>query len=210
MEQTCVFLANKPFYFTHHLSPRLYALANTAGTIMLNQPDMGLIRQAIHDLQHSDARAVIVLSSQPDLYWQQFRQLFTHLVAAGGVVSNALGHTLFIHRRGSWDLPKGKLDPGETLEACAIREVQEETGLQQLSITAPLGSTWHVYPEKGQLILKESVWFKMTSDQADDLIPQTEEDIVEARWVTAEELPDILAGAYPSIQEVMERVASSL
>ncbi len=207
--EICVFLANKPFYFTHHLSPRLYALANTAGTIMLNQPDMQVIRQAVHDLQHSDAQAAIVLSSQPDWYWQQFRQLFTHVVAAGGVVINALGHTLFIHRRGSWDLPKGKLDPGETLEACAIREVQEETGLQQLSITAPLGSTWHVYPEKGQLILKESVWYQMSSQQTDDLIPQTEEDIVEARWVNVDELPTILAGAYPSIREVMARVPTT-
>lgn len=204
-----MFLANKPFYFTNHLSPRLYSLANTASTIMLNQPNMQVIKQAVHDLQHSDAQAAIVLSNQPDWYWQQFRQLFTHVVAAGGVVSNALGQILFIYRRGCWDLPKGKLDPGETLEACAIREVQEETGLQHLSITAPLGSTWHVYTEKGQLILKESVWFKMTSHQANDLMPQTEEDIVEARWVGADELPTILAGAYPSIREVMARVSTT-
>jgi 8-oxo-dGTP pyrophosphatase MutT (NUDIX family) len=207
--EICVFLANKPFYFTNHLSPRLYSLANTASTIMLNQPNMQVIKQAVHDLQHSDAQAAIVLSNQPDWYWQQFRQLFTHVVAAGGVVSNALGQILFIYRRGCWDLPKGKLDPGETLEACAIREVQEETGLQHLSITAPLGSTWHVYTEKGQLILKESVWFKMTSHQANDLMPQTEEDIVEARWVGADELPTILAGAYPSIREVMARVSTT-
>jgi 8-oxo-dGTP pyrophosphatase MutT (NUDIX family) len=49
--------------------------------------------------------------------------------AGGGIVVNEQNEVLLIYRRGKWDLPKGKLDDGETIEECALREVKEETGL---------------------------------------------------------------------------------
>ena len=54
--------------------------------------------------------------------------------AAGGLVFNEKNELLMIFRRGFWDLPKGKVDEGETLEQCAVREVQEETGLQNIML----------------------------------------------------------------------------
>ena len=54
--------------------------------------------------------------------------------AGGGLVKNEKGEVLFMFRKGKWDLPKGKLDPGETMDACAVREVMEETGVSGLSI----------------------------------------------------------------------------
>ncbi len=59
------------------------------------------------------------------------------------------GEVLFMFRRGKWDLPKGKLDPGETLEACALREVEEETGVGQLELKNFLLVTEHTYAERG-------------------------------------------------------------
>jgi ADP-ribose pyrophosphatase YjhB (NUDIX family) len=50
------------------------------------------------------------------------------VMAAGGLVENEHGEILLIYRKKHWDLPKGKLDAGETLEECAVREVEEETG----------------------------------------------------------------------------------
>ena len=56
------------------------------------------------------------------------------ILAAGGLVTNAQGEILWIFRRGFWDLPKGKLDDGETIQSCAIREVEEETGIQNIKL----------------------------------------------------------------------------
>jgi 8-oxo-dGTP pyrophosphatase MutT (NUDIX family) len=52
--------------------------------------------------------------------------------AAGAVVRRGDGAVLVIHRPqyDDWTLPKGKVEPGETDEECAVREVEEETGLR--------------------------------------------------------------------------------
>jgi 8-oxo-dGTP diphosphatase len=52
--------------------------------------------------------------------------------AAGGLVLDAGGRVAIVHRDryDDWSLPKGKLDPGESFEEAALREVEEETGLR--------------------------------------------------------------------------------
>ena len=59
-----------------------------------------------------------------------FISAFKYLEAAGGVVVNSNKERLFIHRFGRWDLPKGKLEKGESPAEAALREVYEETGLK--------------------------------------------------------------------------------
>jgi len=123
--------------------------------------------------------------------------------AGGGLVKNEKGETLFMFRRGKWDLPKGKLDPGESLEDCALREVREETGVSRLAILKFLLVTEHEYREHGIWILKESHWYLMSASSQETLIPQTEEDISELRWVAPDNLNIILQNTYPSIVEVL-------
>lgn len=124
------------------------------------------------------------------------------ITAAGGVVLNENDELLMIHRRGFWDLPKGKAEAGETITETAIREVEEECGIQGLSIVSDPFSTYHVYEEKGQTILKESIWFRMaTTEQS--LTPQTEEDIEQAEWVQLPISNEKVSSAYPSIREVL-------
>jgi 8-oxo-dGTP pyrophosphatase MutT (NUDIX family) len=123
--------------------------------------------------------------------------------AAGGLVSNEKGGVLLMFRRGKWDLPKGKLDPGETLEACALREVREETGLIHLELKRFLMITRHEYKERGSLILKESHWWLMQSNSNQKLVPQVEEDITVVRWFDPSELKIALANTYPTISDVM-------
>lgn len=120
---------------------------------------------------------------------------------------NGHGQLLMIFRRGFWDLPKGKLDLGESIEQCALREVEEECGIAGLSVTSPPFSTFHLYKEDGRLVVKESVWFKMHTTDDRSLTPQTEEDIEEARWVEQPIPMPLINGAYLSIREVLDHFA---
>ena len=149
----------------------------------------------------------LLLTEDPEALWTAFRKLHRLVPAAGGAVIND-GRLLCIYRRGSWDLPKGKIDEGESESAAAVREVQEETGLREVDIARELSTTYHTYRDrKGRRILKPTYWYEMrTSEEA--LRPQAEEDIEEARWVPLDELEDIRARMYASLQAVVDAVAS--
>ncbi|MEP7279651.1 MAG: NUDIX domain-containing protein, partial [Bacteroidota bacterium] len=108
-----------------------------------------------------------------------------------------------IFRRGKWDLPKGKLDKGETLDQCALREVSEETGLQNIQLQEFLMATYHTYHENGHFILKESHWYNMTTSDKQKLVPQTAEEISEARWVQPSAINELLNNTFPSVQDVL-------
>lgn len=125
--------------------------------------------------------------------------------AGGGLVLNEQNELLFIYRRGSWDLPKGKVDSGETIEACALREVEEETGVGNLTLVDFLGITQHQYfdPYLQEEVIKESHWYIMTVKGVPALIPQTEEDITDIKWVPLAEVNALIANAYASIKEII-------
>lgn len=119
---------------------------------------------------------------------------------------------LMIFRRGYWDLPKGKLDLGENLEQCALREVEEETGIDGLSILRPVTfnglsqeCTFHIYREKGSWVLKSSYWFLMETSSTSEVVPQVEEDIEKVQWTEPTLLSD-LSPIYASIREVLDAV----
>ncbi len=106
------------------------------------------------------------------------------IYAAGGLVQNERGELLMMFRRGKWDLPKGKLDPGESIEACAIREVMEETGLSEVQIISFLCTTEHQYFDQWlqEDVTKETHWYHMLAPGNQPLTPQTEEDIEKIEW----------------------------
>jgi ADP-ribose pyrophosphatase YjhB (NUDIX family) len=130
--------------------------------------------------------------------------------AGGGLVLNEKGEVLFMFRRGKWDLPKGKLDPGETLEACALREVEEETGVDELKLIRFLLVTEHEYEERGSVILKETHWYLMKTNSDQVLVPQKEEDISELRWIGPANFRIIQRNTYPAILEVLNAGGFSL
>ena len=127
------------------------------------------------------------------------------IIAAGGVVSNEEGKILFMFRRGKWDLPKGKLDEGETIEECAVREVEEETGLRDVRLGELIGVTHHRYTERDKQIDKETHWFVMKVSGQQNLVPQTEEDINELKWVGENELGVYLNNTYNNIIEIVDK-----
>ena len=137
--------------------------------------------------------------------------MLTPIIAAGGVVVNPNKEILWIFRRGFWDLPKGKLDPNETIEACALREVMEETGMTNLVLGDLIITTKHQYQDiyLNSEVEKTTYWYQMTTDQLQDGIPQTEEDIEAIAWVKKEDMAPYLAKTYDTIKKVMEAFISS-
>ena len=134
----------------------------------------------------------------------QLSAMYNSIDAAGGVAYNETGAILLIYRRGKWDLPKGKLDEGESIDECAVREVKEETGLKQLTLEDKICDTYHVYTQGNEQLLKRTAWYKMKGTSADILKPQKEENIMEARWVSNKELGPLAARSYEAIREVLK------
>lgn len=114
------------------------------------------------------------------------------IVSAGGLVCNRNNQLLLMFKRGKWDMPKGRIDEGDSRETSALREVNEETGLaiDKLSIEGKLVSTWHTTRHENIKYLKKTHWFLMRYDgEEDTTIPQIEEGIIECRWVHLSDLP---------------------
>lgn len=135
---------------------------------------------------------------------EDFMKYYKLIEAAGGLVYNEQGKILAIYRRGSWDLPKGKIDQGESVEQAAVREVEEETGIQQIKLGQHLTDTYHTYRLKsGKRVLKKTYWFEMhTTDM--QLVPQTEEDIEQAVWIDPIEFLEGDYDMYKTIRHVVE------
>jgi ADP-ribose pyrophosphatase YjhB (NUDIX family) len=103
-----------------------------------------------------------------------------------------------------WDLPKGHQDPGEPIEETALREVQEETGIEDMELRELICITDHCYKRDGIWHLKHTWWYEMMYTNPTDLTPQREEDIAKAVWVAKSSLPPFLLNTYPSIAEVFK------
>lgn len=127
---------------------------------------------------------------------------FRQVNAAGGLVRNRRSDYLLIRRFGLWDLPKGHQEAGEDISVTALREVQEETGVQDLSLGDLICVTHHCYLRDGIWHLKHTWWFDMLYTDPVDLTPQRDEDITKAVWVAKSSLPPLLKNAFPSIVEV--------
>lgn len=150
----------------------------------------------------ADLLKVCIPSPDPEATYRHVCSEFYEVNAAGGLVSNRRGDYLLIRRNGLWDLPKGHQEAGEDIEVCAMREVEEETGVHQLQLRELICITDHCYFRNGKWHLKHTWWYDMLYTNPDDLTPQAEEDITKAAWVAKSSLPAYLTNTFPSIAEV--------
>jgi 8-oxo-dGTP pyrophosphatase MutT (NUDIX family) len=128
---------------------------------------------------------------------------FKIIRAAGGLVKKGDLY-LMIHRLGTWDLPKGKLEKEESPAEGALREVEEECGVK-VEIDKKIGSTWHTYIRMGKRILKKTDWYVMNCLDDTKMSPQEEEDIDEVCWKTYDETQVALEDSYGSIKDVFRK-----
>lgn len=199
-----IYFGPKPLFLGTGLTEEIQSYADSAGTLVLHEFTTEGVKQAINFLEEPGSQAAIILHNDLNELLQAVKKEFTLVLAAGGLVyTEPEAELLLIFRRGKWDLPKGKLDPDEALDVCAVREVEEETGLQQVTLRQPLCITYHTYHEKNQFILKESHWYLMTTPKEQVLTPQTEEDIDRCEWVTFQNITPFLDNTHPSIIDVI-------
>ena len=133
---------------------------------------------------------------------KQVKKMFKIIKAGGGVVKNNNDQILFIYRLKKWDLPKGKLDKGETIRDCAKREVEEETKVK-VNLKQKIISTWHTYTRNKKFILKKTTWFKMDCVDDSKMKPQKKEKIEKVEWMNNSTIKEILLNSYKTLNHVM-------
>ena len=169
-----------------------------------------LLLQVIDMLEKSDRmESITVYAADYKQLVQDFDSLYKIVEAAGGVVFNSKGEILTMYRRGSWDLPKGKIDPGETKEIAAVREVQEETGIKEVKCGPLLCTTYHTYRNrKNKRVLKPTYWYQMSTTDM-EISPQIEEDIELVLWLDPTEFLETKKPIYNTIWEVVAAAIES-
>jgi 8-oxo-(d)GTP phosphatase len=154
------------------------------------------------DSKLKDVDSITFTSTDVDATILYIKTKFKVIEAAGGVVDKD-GKTLLIYRKGCWDMPKGKIDKGENKRDCAVREVEEETGVKG-EILDKVCTTWHTYVTNKKYVLKKTHWYYMRCVDDTNLAPQEEESIKEVKWMTLSEMRAALYDSYRSIRVVIQ------
>lgn len=205
-----IFINNTPLILTDNLSsPEVVdTLENFADkTLLLNWDELPQVVLYAAELleKYNDFHNILVFGNELEKLKNAFYSFYEYIEAAGGVIENENKETLFIFRNEKWDFPKGKIVQGEKKETAALREVKEETGLQNVEIIRSLPSTFHTYKINEQRILKCTYWYLMKANPPLDLKLQSEEHITDAKWASKENFSEYLSNSFRSIEETLIR-----
>lgn len=152
---------------------------------------------------------ILLMNEKPGEVMCKLLDMTDIVIAGGGIVKNERGEILLIHRRGMWDMPKGKIELEEKIIDGAKREVEEETGVKIKSVLPEPVRTYHAYKLKGKNSIKETSWYEMEAEPGQlHLVPQAEEDIDRALWVHPSELGKYMAGAHPLIKDLIHKYSN--
>ena len=193
-----VFIKNKPLFFIENDedistldSQFVYSCNNTED------------KEIVLDKHSSSEKNIYVQGNSFDEVWKLFFGSYKTVQAAGGVVMNNKNQVLFIFRNGFWDLPKGKVEDGEAIEIAAAREVEEECGISKPILISKLLVTYHTYDTYGENCIKPTHWYLMEYNGAEELLPQEEEGITNAQWVSQEDIASRMLNTFGSIIDVI-------
>jgi len=181
-----------------------------SGAMKVNFDDVTieLQLQVADFLSPENNRHLAIYAKKPADAFKELKKCFRYVQAAGGLIQQK-ENFLFIKRLGKWDLPKGKIDKGETREEAAIRECKEECGVKSIQITNTLNSTLHIYIWDNKAHLKRTYWYLMETDYNGPFTPQTEENIEEVKWFTKQEIKsEVYTNTYPAILRLLKNYFS--
>src|SRR5690606_10887933 len=187
-----VFVNNRPLFLTNKIEKETDFQLFLLNSVDIEQLVSKFFKNKIHKaiLYHPDEKEIL----------NTLKSKIPVEKAAGGLVYNKKGEILFIFRNGKWDLPKGGLEKKEKKKDAAMREVEEETGVNKLKIIEKLEKTYHIFKRNGKFKLKITLWYKMESSFEGIPTPQTEEGIEKAVWVKPEDVPELLQNSYENIK----------
>ncbi len=175
---------------------------NTNGNVFSMDSDS--VREAINLLAKGKLDSAYLYQEDEPKLMEVFKHKLPVVVAAGGFVTNINGKVLFIYRNEKWDLPKGKVDKGESIENAAVREVEEETGVKDLTIDKFLRTTYHIFRRNGEYTLKVVHWFAMSTPFKGELKGQVEEGIMKVKWKGPKKAKKALEKSYFNIKVLFE------
>ncbi len=191
-----VFVNDKPFFLTNQIQKETDFQIFLLESVDISQIIIKMFQNKLQKvfLYHPDEKEMMrVLKSKLPVQ-----------KAGGGMVFNQKRQVLFIFRNGKWDLPKGGIEKGETIEQTAIREVEEETGINNLKILNKLQKTYHIFKRNGVYKLKITQWFLMETSFEGDGFGQIEEGIEKVAWLNPDEIVSALGNSYENIKLLFE------
>lgn len=163
------------------------------------------LKEVIDNFQkNTNIKELYIIDLDIELVFKKYMKFYKLIEAAGGLVKNKEGNLMVILRREKWDLPKGKMEKKETPEMAALREVEEECGISNLTIIRPITKTYHTYKLGNKDILKKTHWFEMDFTGTQKPVPQTEEEITEVKWIKENDLQEVTRNTFPSIIDVLK------
>ncbi len=200
-----IYFGDKPVILCNEIDKELNEILHHPDAVFVDEISSRAIKSMLHEIKKEAFHAGVLWHTDLNKLKETFFKNFKVIEAAGGIVQNDKKEILFIQRFGKWDLPKGKIEKGEKEEACAVREVTEETGVTNLQLKKKIGETYHVYDEFGKHFLKISHWYHMTCPAKQELQPQTEEHITAIKWVKTLDIREPVKNTYPSIKEILAK-----
>jgi 8-oxo-dGTP pyrophosphatase MutT (NUDIX family) len=191
-----VFVNDKPFFLTNQIVKetdfQLFLLESTD------------IEQLVIKMFNNKIKKCYLYYPDEKVIFKKLKEKIPVQRAGGGFVYNKNREVLFIFRNGKWDLPKGGKEKGEKMSHTALREVEEETGVNKLVVTKKLQKTYHIFKRNGKYKLKITQWFEMTSDFDGIALGQAEEGIEKVAWLNPEQVKEALHNSYENIKLLFE------
>jgi 8-oxo-dGTP pyrophosphatase MutT (NUDIX family) len=191
-----VFVNDKPFFLTNEIVKetdfQLFLLESTD------------IKKLVINMFNNKIKKCYLYYPDEKVILKKLKEKIPVQRAGGGLVYNKKGEVLFIYRNGKWDLPKGGKEKREKMKLTAMREVEEETGVNQLRITKKLQKTYHIFKRNGIYKLKITQWYEMKTDFEGMPVGQLEEGIEKVAWLNPEQILEAMKNSYENIKLVFE------